>query len=65
MVLDVDEVAVCCVCLAPAAVDPNGVLEVHRSITRLEMVECVVGSGRVEWSPEVLARSMGNFSSGR
>ncbi len=45
---DVDEVAVCCVCLSPAVVDPVDVLEGHRSITRLAMVACVVESGRAE-----------------
>ena len=48
VVPDVDEVAVCCACLAPAAVDPNDVLEVHRLIARLEVVACVLESGRAE-----------------
>ena len=48
VVPDVDEVAVCCVCLDPVAVAPNDVLEVRTLITRLEMMASVVESGRVE-----------------
>ena len=65
VVPDVDEVAVCCVCLSPAVVDPVDVLEVHRLITRHAMVECAVESGRVEWNPEVLAMSKGSSSGDR
>ena len=65
VVPDVDEVAVCCVCLSPAVVDPDGALEGHRSITRHAMVAFVVESGRVGWNPEVSARSKESFSSDR
>ncbi len=63
-VLVVGEVAAYYVCLGLVVAHPDGVSEVHKSITRLEMVVCGVELGLNGLSPEVLARIMVNSLGG-